>query len=337
MPAKKINIAVAGLGFMGVTHLRVYQQIPNARIIAVCDMVRLPENGILKGVAGNITKSGDLDLGAALKVYRDFEEMVSNPDVDVVDICTPTSLHPSQAIAALKAGKHVLCEKPIAMSSADASKVLKAASAAKTFLMPAMCMRFWPGWDWLKQVVEEKTFGKVLAMNFRRLSVKPSWGSSKSHFGGALFDLHIHDTDFVNYLFGMPDSVYSSGVCDAEGNADQVVTQYAYKNGPVVSAEGSWLLPQGFNMAFNMTCEQATLDFDFSRGENALQISRREGKVKSTKLAKHDGYTGEIRYFLDCVAKGRSPIVVTPADSVTTLKICEAEQKSVHTGRIVKL
>ena len=67
---------MAGLGFMGVTHLRVYQQIPNARIVAVCDMVRLPENGILKGVAGNITKSGDLDLGAALKVYRDFEEMV---------------------------------------------------------------------------------------------------------------------------------------------------------------------------------------------------------------------------------------------------------------------
>ena len=134
-----------------------------------------------------------------------------------MDICTPTALHPAQAIASLRAGKHVLCEKPLAQNSADARKVLRVAAAAKTFLMPAMCMRFWPGWGWLKKVVAEKTYGAVLAANFRRLSEMPAWSAAGTHTGGALFDLHIHDTDFVNFLFGRPRSVFSTGVAGADG------------------------------------------------------------------------------------------------------------------------
>src|ERR1035438_2642819 len=95
--AKKVNVAVVGLGFMGVTHIKAYQQLKAARIVAVCDSVRLPVNGMLAGVSGNITGSGDLVLGRAVKVYRALAEVLADPEVDLVDLCVPTPLHPEQS------------------------------------------------------------------------------------------------------------------------------------------------------------------------------------------------------------------------------------------------
>ena len=336
-PKKRVNVAVAGLGFMGVTHLRAYLKNPSARVVAVCGLNRLPVNGVLRGVAGNIKKTDDIRLGASVKVYRQFEELLADPNVDIVDICTPTALHPEQAIAALKAGKHVLCEKPVAQNSAEARKVLKAAAASKKFLMPAMCMRFWPGWSWLKKVVAEKTYGKVHAANFRRLSVMPGWGGAGSHPGGALFDLHIHDTDFVNHLFGRPDSVFSTGVIGKGGVINHVITQYQFLGGPAVSAEGSWLLTAGFQMSFTVICERATLDFDLAREAAALRLDEAGKKSRIIKLENGDGYDTEIRYFVDCILRWKRPEIVTAHDTVTALEICEVEEKSVRTGRLVKI
>jgi predicted dehydrogenase len=214
---------------------------------------------------------------------------------------------------------------------------LKAAATSEKFLMPAMCMRFWPGWSWLKKVVAEKTYGVVRAANFRRVTAKPAWGQAGTHVGGALLDLHIHDTDFVNFLFGRPASVFSSGVPDAHGNVDHVVTQYFYPDGPAVHAEGSWLLPDGFNMSFALHCERATIDFDLSRGSAALRLHEARKKPRTLKLKNADGYVEEIRYFVDCAIRGRRPTVVTALDGVTALEICAAEEKSVRTGAVVKL
>jgi predicted dehydrogenase len=337
MAAKKINIAVAGLGFMGVTHLRTYQKIPQVRIVAVCDNLRLPVNGVLGGVNGNIQASAAIRLGAQVKLYREFPELLADRAVELVDICTPTALHSAQVIAALQAGKHVLCEKPLAENFADARKILKIAAASEKFLMPAMCMRFWPGWSWLKKIVAEKTYGAVRAANFRRVTAKPAWGKAGTHSGGALLDLHIHDTDFVNFLFGRPAAVFSTGVTDAAGNVDHVVTQYFYPSGPAVHAEGSWLLPDGFNMSFAVHCERATIDFDLSRGRAALRLHEAGKKPRTIKLKHTDGYGEEIRYFVDCVARNQRPAVVTPEDGATALEICAAEAKSVRTGALVKL
>jgi predicted dehydrogenase len=198
-------------------------------------------------------------------------------------------------------------------------------------------MRFWPGWSWLKKIVTEKTYGEVHAANFRRVSAKPAWGKAGTHIGGALLDLHIHDTDFVNFLFGRPAAVFSSGVMDAACNVDHVVSHYYYKHGPAVHAEGSWLLPDGFNMSFTLHCERATIDFDLSRNGEALRLHEIGKKIRTVKLKQTDGYNEEIRYFVDCVARGERPTVVTPRDGVTALELCAAEEKSVRTGAVVKL
>jgi predicted dehydrogenase len=300
----------------------------------------LPVNGVLAGVAGNVTGSGDLDLGRKVKVYRALAEVLADPEVDLVDLCVPTPLHPKQSIAALKAGKHVLCEKPLALNSAQARKIVQAAKSAPGFFMPAMCMRFWPGWSCLKQVVTEKPYGKILAARFRRMSPLPSWSkatyASGNQTGGALFDLHIHDTDFVQFLFGRPASVFSTGVTSGGGSVDHVVTQYNYAGGPaVVYAEGSWLLNGNFSMSYTVLCERATLDFDSARGAEALQVTEAGKKPRVVKPVGTDGYMGEIRHLLESIQSGKAPKVVTARDGLSAVEICEAEAKSVRTGKVV--
>jgi predicted dehydrogenase len=341
-PAKPVNVAVVGLGFMGVTHLRAYLANPMARVVAVCDAVRLPVNGVLAGVSGNITKSEDIDLGADVKVYRTTEELLADADVELVDFCTPTPLHAAQVIAALNAGKHVICEKPLARTSAEARGILEIAANSPGILMPAMCMRFWPGWSWLKQVVEQQTYGKILAARFRRDSAMPAWSQQGTYsggqdLGGALFDLHIHDADFVNHLFGKPAGVFSSGVLAASGSINHVVTQYDYPGGPAVHAEGSWLLNQGFNMSYTLLCERATLDYDLARGADALMVSETGEAPRVVTCEAGDGYSMEINYIVDCVARREAPAVVTALDGVTALEICEAEEQSIRSGAPVKL
>ena len=339
---KPVNVAVVGLGFMGVTHLRAYLANPKARVVAVCDGIRVPVNGVLAGVSGNITKSDDINLGFDVKVYRTSEELFADADVELVDLCTPTPLHASQVIGALNAGKHVMCEKPLARTSAEAREILAVAAKSPGILMPAMCMRFWPGWSWLKQAVTEETYGKVLAARFRRDSAMPAWSqqgtySGSQDLGGALLDLHIHDTDFVNYLFGKPSGVFSSGVLADSGAINHVVTQYNYPNGPNVYAEGSWLLNQGFNMSYTLLCQQATIDFDLARGDKALIISETGKEPRVVDTDEGDGYSHEIDYIIECVAKRQTPTIVTALDGMTVLEICEAEEVSIRSATPVKL
>ena len=343
MEPRKINVAVVGLGFMGMTHLRAYLASDSARVTAVCGASRLPVNGVLQGVKGNIkTNSDDIHLGPQVKVFRGIEGLLADGEVELVDICTPTPVHPEQCIAALRAGKHVLCEKPLARTSAAATEIMRVADSSPGFLMPAMCLRFWPGWSWLKQVAEEKTYGRILAARFRRVSEMPGWSkqgiySGGADLGGALYDLHIHDTDFVNFLFGRPAAVFSSGVINSAGTMDHVVTQYIYPGGPAVHAEGNWLLTQGFNMSFTIHCERATLDFDLGRGADAMQVSEQGHAARVIHYDDPDGYAGEIRYMLDCIMQGRRPAIVDARAAVTALEICEAEEKSIRTGAVASM
>ena len=338
---RPVNVAIVGLGFMGLTHIKSYQQLPGARIVAVCDAVRLPVNGVLAGVNGNITGSDAIDLGKNIRTYQKLEDLLADGEVELVDLCVPTPLHLPQTIAALQASKHVLCEKPLARTSALSREIVNAARSAKGFFMPAMCMRFWPGWAWLKELARQNTYGKILTARFRRVSAPPGW-SRDSYFkggdsGGALLDLHIHDTDFVQFLFGRPTSVFSTGQSRFSGAIDHVVTQYKVAGGATVYAEGSWLLTSGFSMAFTVVFERATIDFESARGADALQLMEESKPARVVKPEGVDGYVEELRHFITAIQSGQPPTVVTAADGLSAVEICEAEEKSVQTGHVVEL
>ncbi len=339
-----VNVAVVGLGFMGVTHIKSYLKLQPARLVAICDAARLPDNGDFSTIVGNLPGAEPLRLDmSGIRATKDLQELLADPTIDLIDLCVPTPAHPRLVALALQAGKHVVCEKPLARTTALAREIVTAAALAKGYFMPAMCMRFWPGWSWLKTAIAEKTYGPVQAARFRRVGEPPAWGR-EGYFngaasGGALLDLHIHDTDFVQFLFGRPRAVYSQGFTYYSGAIDHVVTQYTVASGASVSAEGSWMMSDGhgFNMAYTVIFERATADFDLSRGAEALKLCEKGQGARVVPPGPGDGYIGELGYMIDCIENRRPPQQVTAQDGLSAVEICEAEEESIRTGRLVTL
>ena len=208
-----MNIGIVGLGMMGRTHYEAYQEIAGAKVVAVSDQNPKRAAGDLSGTGGNVLKGGLNQLPMdKIRGTTNASELIAMKDVDIVDVCVPTTQHVDVVVEALKAGKNVVCEKPLARTSAEAETIAAAARTARGMFMPAMCMRFWPQWAWLKTAIVEKRYGAVRAAMFRRVAqLPPGWYKDGKISGGAVLDLHIHDTDFVQYLFGMPQAVMSRG------------------------------------------------------------------------------------------------------------------------------
>jgi predicted dehydrogenase len=334
-----IRIGIIGLGFMGKTHYGVYEKNPEARVVAIADSDPKRASGDLSGGWGNVetgAKSDHLPMDR-IKGTTDWRELIAMPEVEVIDICLPTPTHVEIATAALATGKHVICEKPMARTSADARAIADAAARATGFFMPAMCMRFWPEWEWIKRAVAEGHYGRVLSATFRRVGSYPvGWFMNGALSGGAILDLHVHDTDFVYHLFGKPGGVFSRGYRAASGEVDHVVTQYLYDgaDAPMVVAEGGWTLSAGhpFSMKATLVFERATIDYDLSRKETLMLYA--DGKGEAVAHATHDGWTGELGYFLECVKTNQRPQRVTAEDAVTGIRIIEAEGRSIASGRV---
>ncbi len=339
-----INVGIVGLGFMAVTHLKAYREVDGIRIAALCNPSGRHLDGDFSDVAGNLGDDDPIKLDMSqIKAFREFEEMLADPEIQMIDICTPTAYHAPFAIAALKAGKHVLCEKPMARNSEEARQMIEAAEGSEGHLMPAMCLRFWPEWKLVKDAIEDGRYGRVEAARFRRVGEPPAWGQKffldGSKSGGALLDLHIHDVDFVNHCFGRPKSVYSTGYAKVSGAYDYVMSQYRFESGAVVNAEGGWHMTPGFgfNMAYTVNFERATLDYDMSRGEEALKLFEDGKEPQTLKLEGKDGFVGEIEHLLAAIDSGQAPTLVSPQDGLTALEICEAEERSIESGELVPL
>ena len=338
-----LKIGLVGLGFMGAMHIRSLDKVNGAELFAICNPSGRRLDGNLSDVSGNIGGQSELQLEMnKISAFQDFDKFLDS-DIDVVDICSPTHTHKDLVIKALKKGKHVICEKPLCRNSETAREIVKAASESSGLLMPAMCLRFWPEWRYAHHLVKNHEFGEVKAARFRRVAEPPAWGQGTyfngSLSGGGLFDLHIHDTDFVQFLFGKPTQVYSQGYSKLSGAIDHVLTQYTVKCGANVSAEGSWTMTPGFgfNMEYTIQFEKATLDYDFSRTEKPLMLFKEGGEQHVVSFSGHDGYVNELQYISDVITSGGRLETVTPEDGLNAVLICEAEEKSVLQGKIINV
>ncbi len=333
-----VRVGLVGLGFMGRMHLAAYGKIKDAEVVAIADQDERRASGDLAGGWGNIDGGIErLDM-TCVTGTTDWKRLIALDDVDVVDICLPTPAHDEVATAALAAGKHVLCEKPLALTSQATARIVEAANSSKGMFMPAMCIRFWPQWHWLKEQVESRIYGRLLGLRIERVSAPPAgWFRDGAMSGGSLLDLHIHDTDYVYYLLGKPNSVFSRGYSQYSGLPDHIMTQYIYEGGPsLVSAEGGWL-GEGypFAMRFLANFENATVDYDCTRDDD-LQVFAGEDQQVNIKL-EGDGYEAEIEYFIECVKNGTPPTRVTPEDALVSIRIAEAEARSIETGQVIQI
>ena len=328
----KLGVGIVGLGFMGQTHLGAYQRADEAgfgnKLVAVCDAD--PERR-----AGKAPAAGNFDTDAAedlfdpveVKGYEDPAELFADPSVDVVSICTPTDSHVDLAIAALEAGKHVLVEKPVAITAAEVARLAEVDARTDVLCMPAMCMRFWPAWAWLAERVREGTFGAVRSAAFQRLGTRPGWGGGfyedDSRTGGALVDLHIHDADFIRWVFGAPDELRSTG------STAHLTTLYRYLDGPShVVAEGGWDHTPGspFKMRYVVIFDGATADFDLGR-EQQLMLAK-DGEFEAIEVEDINGYDGEVRHLLNAIKTG-SALGATIGEAAGLAEMLEAEREAI--------
>jgi predicted dehydrogenase len=334
-----VRVGIIGMGMMGRTHYEAYDKLPNAKVTAICDIDPKRASGDLSGTGGNVVQGGLSQLPMnKIAGMRDYRELLARNDVDAVDICTPTPLHTEMVVAALAAAKHVISEKPLARTVEQGRHIAEAAAGATTFHMPAMCMRFWPQWAWLKGAIADRRYGNVRCASFRRqTSPLTRWFADGVQSGGAILDLHVHDIDFINYCFGPPRSVMSRGYKGYTGHIDHMITHYLYDDVPLVVAEGGWCMGEGFGfrMQYTVNFEHATADYDLARQEPLLLY--RDGKQEPISCANETGYEAELRYFIDCIEKKQPPALVTAADGVTALRIVEAEKQSIDRGQIVRL
>jgi predicted dehydrogenase len=328
-----LNIGIVGFGFMGRMHYRCWEAMEGAEVAAVCDanekvLEQLGES------TGNIEGAGtDIDL-SSFNFYTDFDEMLSKEELDAVCITLPTNLHPDFSAKALKAGVNVLCEKPMALTIDECESMVAAAKESGKVVLIGHCLRFWPEYVKAKEIIESGKYGKVVGAVFQRLGAAPTWSEDnwfldESRSGGVALDLHIHDTDYVHYLFGMPKAVMSNKATGAGGGTAHIVTQYLYDDGKLISAEGGWsMMPSfGFEMSFNIMLEKATIVYDCTR-EPAMKVCTSEGEVLEPEVEKDDGYVREMVHFAKLIQGEKVEEIITLEQSRDSVKIVEAEKES---------
>lgn len=340
--AGAVGAGVVGMGFMGRTHAAAYLAAQRAglpcRLAAVAD--RNPDN-----LTGRASGGGNLDSGAAemlfdpavVRTHTDAGDLFADPGVRAVSICTHTDTHVAMARRALEAGLHVLVEKPVSLAPDEIRSLRDAALAAGRLCVPAMCMRHWPGWTWLKQRIEDGSLGHLLSARFWRLGSMPGWGegfyADLARSGGALFDLHVHDTDFIFHCLGLPEEV------ETTGSLAHPVTTYRYHEGLEVVAEGSWEQGPGdpFVMRYEVRFAEATADFDLSRAEAPLLL-RRGTDAQPVDLPGGTGWEGEVAAFVRAVAgfDAASADLSTPLDeAIAVTELLLAERRSLESGEPV--
>lgn len=337
---RTIGVGVVGMGFMGWRHVEAYEDAARAglpcAVVAVCDPSE--ERRRAPSAAGNIASRGVEPLAACDPAgHACLDDLLGDDRVDLVSVCTHTDSHVEIALESLRAGKHVLVEKPVALAADAVRPLADAARKASMLCMPAHCMRFWPGWDWLRDAIASREHGKVVSASFLREGAAPGWAShfysDTARSGGVLGDFHIHDADFVRWVFGTP-----RAVCCA-GDDRHVTTLYRFgSEGPAhVSAEAGWTRAHGagFRMRFTVDFERATAEFEMGRTP-VLTLADEHG-ARAVEIPDGTGYDHEVRHLVRAIAEGRRDLRVTMDDALATAELLDAERTSRDSGRWVSL
>jgi predicted dehydrogenase len=317
------GIALLGAGFMARTHADAYFAVPGrAQVRVVC----------APAGADAIAER----FGAA--VTTDWEAAIATPGVDAVDICLPTPLHRPAAEAALAAGKHVLLEKPIALSLEDADAI--GAAIGDRVFMVGHVLRYFPEIIEVRRVLDGGELGRPQAVTALRLSALPDWNQwmlDPAQSGGTLVDLMIHDFDVCNALLGAPRRVHA--VATAGGRHVRAIVEHEHGDATV---EGSHAMPPSFpfTAGLRVLCERGVLDHRFEAGAgdevagdtaSALSIHPAAGE-RRTFHGTGEPWAAEVEHFLTCVESGAEPRDGSFAQARAALAIAMAAERSIASG-----
>lgn len=337
-----IRIGIIGVGFMGRIHYLASQQLNGARVAAVCSRDPAKLAGDWRNTRGNFgPEPGHVDL-SGVKKYANVADLLADPEIDLVDVCTVTDQHAPLAIQSLKAGKHVLVEKAIALSTSDADAMVAAAKSAGKLFMVAHVLPFFPEFKFAAEAIRGGQYGKVVAAHFKRVIAKPDWSADigdAAKTGGPAVDLHIHDTHFIGLVCGVPKQVFAVGT--VEGDAvSYLTTSYLYgPGGPAVTCSSGAVCMGGrpFVHGYEIYLEKASLVYD--SGGTPLTLLTADGKSSQPALPGGgdplSAFTDELQAAAGGVTSGKEPDLLSGQLARDALVLCHRECESVKTGKTV--
>ncbi|MDH3215731.1 MAG: Gfo/Idh/MocA family oxidoreductase [Candidatus Krumholzibacteria bacterium] len=336
MVAKKTRVAVVGAGNVAqIAHLPAYKSQADVEVAALVDE--------------NVVKARKVAEQYGIEsVYEDFTEMLEEQEVDAVDICTPNYLHAPMAVAALRSGHHVLCEKPLARNAAEARKMVDTAKKCKKTLMVAMNNRFRRDVEILHKFIKGGELGNVqlVKAGWRRTAQdwqERSWFTDhKKSGGGALLDLGLPKMDLAIWIAGLKKptriSCNTFRAAGGTGVEDSACAMVNFAGGSCLILEVTWnLLEPKDHVYLQVYGSKGAANLYPFRIHKALHghLVNVTPALEQKNYYK-ESYRREIRHFIDCIRAKRSPLT-TGAEAANVLKILDAMYESASGGCEVSL
>lgn len=284
-----LRVGLVGVGFMGWMHYLAYQRSKRAQLVAFASREPAKRAGDWRGIKGNFGPPGDeIDVGS-MRTYENIEALLADEEIDMVDICLPPHLHVDAACAALRAGKHVLCEKPLALNTADCDRILDEAALADRKIMVAQVLPYMGQYGFIYEALQGTEYGRALGGYFKRIISPPDWIPDfyeMDRVGGPLVDLHVHDAHFIRIAYGMPKQV----MCLAEMQERTVRfchTLMRFEDPRVIVASSCGVANQtarSFTHGLELQFERATMQFELAVLSDSVE-------VMPLKILNSDGQT----------------------------------------------
>ncbi|MEA4852664.1 MAG: Gfo/Idh/MocA family oxidoreductase [Christensenella sp.] len=329
------QIVIVGTGFIGASHANAIKEMPGVKL------------------AGIVEKDEERGKAAANKNgcawYPSFEEMTLNKTPDLAIIALPTFLHEEYVIKAANAKINVLCEKPVTLSLESFDRMTKACEENNVRFMVAQVVRWWPEYVETRKLIKSNTIGSIRVISLARLAQHPNWSTwhtDPQKSGGALFDLHIHDIDYLYSLFGMPKNVYAIGWKSQYGCWNHVVSNLCWKDGTKAVVEASMDMKGGFPFTneLRVAGEMGTIDYRFTAGVNikdgnqssGMLVCQEGGNACQKEVVQYDPFRAEVSAYISAIAEKRQAPIPTE-QSRCVLQVVQAIEQSLETNQCIKL
>jgi UDP-N-acetylglucosamine 3-dehydrogenase len=313
---KKLGVAVIGTGFWGRNHARVFKELEETELLAVCDV--------------NAERAKNVAKQFSVRAYTNIGKLLKRKDIEAVSMCVWSLNLAKETLKALKAGKHVLVEKPMATHVKQAEKLLETAKEEKLHLTVGFLMRFIPGIQHMKNAIEDKTIGNLVCATAKRVSEWPE----RIGDVGVVKDTAIHDIDIIRYLFDEePIAVYAkTGSMKHKKFEDYVQIMLTFEGGKSAFIESNWLTPYK-TRTLVVTGSKAIMKLDYITQELTIEDAK---ETIQPRYPWQEPLKLELKHFANCILKKEKPLI-TGMDGLKALQIAEAALKSSAIGKAVKL
>lgn len=329
------RIGIVGTGFIAGKHAQGIQQFDNLQLSGVTDVIPEKREAFAR------------DYGA--KVYESYADMLSDNNIDIVVLCVPSHLHPELALEAVRAGKPFLLEKPIAMCVTDAQKIVDSAQEAGVLMMVGQSLRFSAAYVQASEWIRSGEIGAIKQVYCARLGQRPSWGSwyrDARKSGGVLYNIMLHDIDYLYSLFGEVQQLYAAGTVADNRSYEDIMATLRFANGVIAVIDGSCLMNPGypFTSVLRVDGTQGTVEYRFVGGENTelcrhseLYLYKANQPPKLVELKSYSNHGLELSYFADCVEHGQSPILCPPLECVEVVRILQCIEDSLAKDSVIQI